>query len=146
MISQPGHTLLRRQPTSAPAIVIGSIISATSYAMSGRGCDGCWRRTLNAKLATAPPRIVTLASGVDSCGVNARATMKSGTSSPPPPMPAPALMAHARNARAKPHQSRPSGGHMSLCTQSRRPSNSTRHISSGRAVHCSWVVHSPQKW
>ena len=63
----------------------------------------CWRRTLNAKLATAPPRIVTLASGVDSCGVNASATMKSGTSSPPPPMPAPALMAHAeREGEAPP--------------------------------------------
>jgi hypothetical protein len=50
----PAHTLLSRVPTRAPSMVIGSIIRATSYAMSGLSRSGCCFRTLTMQLATAP--------------------------------------------------------------------------------------------
>ena len=83
------ETLFITQPTSAAAIVSGSIISATSYEMSGlrppRRPLGSRLRRLSAKFASAPPSVAVLERCVASCGVKASTRMKSGASSPSQP-------------------------------------------------------------
>eukprot|EP00966_Prymnesium_polylepis_P033787 785364-Prymnesium_polylepis.1 len=145
VMSQAGKILLRRQPRRAPKIVIGSIISATSYAISGFRPLGCSRGPLEMRLAIAPPRIVTFESGVASWGEKAKRRMKSGSSRPPPPMPPPAATAHAKKTSAKPAQSRASMPSVSdLCAQmwSLEPYSCQQTCSGASSAHIQSSRHS----
>mmetsp|Transcript_11866 Transcript_11866/g.28115 ORF Transcript_11866/g.28115 Transcript_11866/m.28115 type:complete len:233 (+) Transcript_11866:799-1497(+) len=70
-----GRTLLRNAPTSAPAIVSGSITKIRSQSMSGRSASGCLFRLLRIMFAMAPPKTVTFDRGIPCLGENPMTSM-----------------------------------------------------------------------
>ena len=65
--SHGGRKTFKYDPTTAPAMVSGSMTSMMSQSMRGRSAEG-WRfRALRMQFARELPRMVTLESGIAIC-------------------------------------------------------------------------------